>query len=430
MRTKSNFWHLPAFPIFCRAACLIALFLTPRPLLAAPVIVGIDVLLEGPNKQLLKNKRVGIITNHTAINRDMVPTAELLKQRAGDLGYEVVALFAPEHGITGVGHASDKIEDDVGTDGIPIYSLHGKTRRPTDEMLKNVDLLLYDIQDIGSRSYTYISTLFYAMEEAAKRKIPVIVADRPNPINGITIDGPMLEDKWRSFVGYVNVPYCHGMTVGELAQFFNQEYKVGCELHIVPMQGWKRSMSFQDTGLPWIPTSPNIPEGTTPWYYPSTGFLGELQLVNIGIGYTLPFKVVGAPWIIGAQLANQLNQQNLPGVAFFPFYFKPYFGRFSAQDCEGILLAVTNTKTYRPVETQYAVIGLLKSLYPSQFAEALEASKDRKEMFCKVNGTDRVYNIMMKERYPGWKLRQLDQDKRLAFRTLREKYLLPVYSVQ
>lgn len=392
-----------------------------------PVTVGFDRLLTPPYETLLKGKRIGMITNHTARNREMVTSAEILKKASAQKKFQVVAFFAPEHGITGVSHASDLIEDREDYEGTPIYSLHGATRRPNDEMLKDINLLIFDIQDVGSRSYTYISTLFYAMEEAAKRKIPFIVTDRPNPINGLVVDGPMLEEKWRSFVGYVNVPYCHGMTVGELARFFNQEYRIGCDLYVIPMQGWKRSMSFEETGLPWIPTSPNIPEGTTPWYYPMTGLLGELQIVNIGVGFTLPFKVVGAPWIKATELAAQLTAQKLPGMAFLPFYFRPYYGRFKLEDCEGVLLMVTDPKIYKPVQTQYTILGLLKSLYPEAFAEALNLSKERVEMFCKVNGTEKVYQVLRQEKYAVWKLRQLDQEKREAFMSVRAKYLLPEY---
>lgn len=406
-----------------------ALLLFPLSLFAQPhVTVGIDVLLEPTYNKLLQGKLVGIISNHTAITRDMLTTAELLKQQAKKYDYRVVALFAPEHGFQGGSHASELIDDQHDADGIPIYSLHGKTRRPTDSMLKGINLLIFDIQDIGSRSYTYISTLFYVMEEAAKHRIPVIVVDRPNPINGLVVDGPMLEEKWRSFVGYVNVPYCHGMTVGELAQFFNDQYHVGCQLTVIPMRGWRRDMSFEDTGLPWIPTSPNIPEGTTPWYYPTTGLIGELQLVNIGIGYTLPFKIIGAPWIKAKALTTQLKAQKLPGVAFFPFYFRPFYGRFVGEDCEGVMIAVTDHQKFKPLETQFAILGLLKSLYPKAFAEALAACQDRKEMFCKVNGTERVYDILKSEKYPSWKLRQIDKDQRSKFLTLREQYLIPSYS--
>ena len=162
------------------------------------------------------------------------------------------------------------------------------------------------------------------MEEAAKRRIPVVVLDRPNPINGVTVDGPMLRDKWRSFLGYVNVPYCHGMTVGELAQLFNGEYKVGCTLHVVPMQGWNRRMTFNDTGLAWIPTSPNVPEATTAYYYPMTGFLGELTLVNIGVGYTLPFKLVGAPWDPRRKTGFDAQQTKVSRRPFRTFSLPPF----------------------------------------------------------------------------------------------------------
>lgn len=411
-----------------RSLIIAFLFFWPLCLVADPrVVVGIDVLLEGKHDALLKGKRLGVITNHTAVNRDLLLTSELLKRKAREKGFKLVAFFAPEHGIKGGGHASDEIQDERDADGIPVYSLHGKTRRPTDEMLKGIDLLVYDIQDIGSRSYTYISTLFYVMEEAAKRGISVLVADRPNPLNGVVVDGPLMEEKWRSFVGYVNVPYCHGMTVGELARFFNEEYKVKCALHVIPMRGWKRSMTFADTGLPWIPTSPNIPEATSPLYYPATGILGELQLVSIGVGYTLPFKVLGAPWIDGPELAKQLNAQKLPGIRFIPFYFRPFSGKFVNEDCQGVLLNISNASTYKPIQTQYTLIGILKSLYPEPFANAIAASQDRQEMFNKVNGTDRVYKMIVSDKFIAWKLRELDADKRAAFKPVRAKYLLAEY---
>jgi len=266
-----------------------------------------------------------------------------------------------------------------------------------------------------------------AMEEAAKRSIPVIVLDRPNPINGLTIDGPMMEEKWRSFVGYINVPYCHGMTIGELAYFFNAEYKVGCKLTVIPMKGWKRSMSFADTGLTWMPTSPHIPEAETAFYYPTTGLLGELQMVSTGIGYTLPFKVIGAPWIDASLFAAKLNEQKYPGVYFLPFHYRPFFGRFELQNCQGVLIVVTDPKIYLPVTTQYLLIGILKSLYPQQFAKALKDSASRQEMFNKVNGTAEVYRIIKEEKYAAWQLRELHQSERIAFRLKRQKYLISTY---
>jgi len=207
---------------------LIAFCLLFFPPLSAKITLGVDQLSSGKYDHLLKKQRVGLITNHTAVNSRMESTIDLLKAHARKGGFTFAALFAPEHGLTGSSHANASIQDGRDKDGIPIFSLHGKTKRPTKEMLSHVDVLIFDIQDIGSRSYTYISTLFYAMEEAAKYGVRVIVLDRPNPINGTTIDGPMMEERWRSFVGYINVPYCHGMTVGELARYFNEEYRVGC----------------------------------------------------------------------------------------------------------------------------------------------------------------------------------------------------------
>lgn len=400
----------------------------PLFLCATPkVTVGIDVLLTTKYLNQLRGKRVGLITNHTAMNKEMVSTAELLKMHAKRGGYTLAALFAPEHGLTGAGYAWEHIHDTKTTDNIPIYSLHGKTRRPTPEMLKGIDLLVYDIQDLGSRSYTYATTLFYAMEEAAKAGIPLIVLDRPNPINGITIDGPMLEEKWRSYVGYINVPYCHGMTIGELARFFNEEYSVGCKLTVVPMEGWKRSMTFQDTGLTWIPTSPHIPEPDTAFYYPTTGILGELQIVNIGIGYTLPFKLVGAPWIDADRFARNLNAQQFPGVHFFPFYYRPFYGRFANENCQGVMIAITDHLIYRPVATQYLIIGILKSLHSDQFHAALKEAAKRKEMFCKVNGTEEIYRMLTNEKYVVWKLREFHQEERKQFAKRRQKYLIPSY---
>lgn len=391
------------------------------------VTVGVDVLFSSDYSKSLSGKRVGLLTNHTAVNRELKTTLKLLKENTAKYNYRLTALFAPEHGITGSNHSEKHIQDSVDTSGIPIYSLHGTVKKPTKSMLKQIDILIYDIQDVGSRSYTYNTTLFYAMEEAAKHGVEVMVLDRPNPINGITVDGPMMEDEWRSFVGYINVPYCHGMTVGELAKFFNSEYKIDCKLTVVPMKGWNRSMSFKDTGLTWIPTSPQIPESTTPWYYPTTGILGELQIVNIGVGYTLPFKVVGAPWIDADQFSRTLNSQNYPGVTFQPFHYTPYFGRFAKQECHGIFIVINNPQTFKPVSTQYLIIGMLKHMYPDKFKEAITAASQRKEMFCKVNGTEEVYNHIIKSKAIAPKLRDIHKNERQAFLVLRKKYLLPDY---
>lgn len=394
------------------------------PVKAATVTLGVEQLFNPEYQNVLKGKKIGLITNHTAVNSKLETTVEVFRKNAPLYGYTLKAFFAPEHGLTGNQYAAESVKNSHDPTGIPIYSLHGETRRPTKEMLQDINLLVYDIQDIGSRSYTYISTLFYCMEEAAKYHIPVVVLDRPNPINGIMVDGPLLEERWRSIVGYINVPYCHGMTIGELASYFKAEYKIACSLVVIPMKGWKREMSFADTELRWIPTSPQIPEASTAMYYPLTGLLGELQLVNIGVGYTLPFKLVGAPWINGQQLAKCLNAQQYPGVQFYPFSYRPFFGRFAHEDCQGVMIHVTNHLTFLPVTTQYLIIGVLKSLYPNNFQKVFQIPADRREMFHKVNGTADIYEILVKEKYAAWRLKSFHQQERAVFLNKRTKYLL------
>ncbi len=391
------------------------------------VLTGIDLFLSKEYFHILKGKKIGIVANHTSVNYLGQSTISLLKQNQKNGSYKVVALFAPEHGILGSKHAEEYILDSFDADQIPIHSLHGKTKRPTQKMLQGIDAIVFDIQDLGSRSYTYTNTLFLVMEEAAKNNLEVIVLDRPNPINGIIVDGPMMEEKLRSFVGYINVPYCHGMTIGELANFFNTEYKIGCRLKVIPMKGWKRSMTFQDTGLPWIPTSPNIPEKTTAIYYPTTGIMGEISLVNIGIGYTLPFKVVGAPWIDADNFAKNLNEQKFPGVIFHSFHFKPFFGLYAKEECNGVLILVNDLKTFKPVSTEYLILGMLKTLYPDNFQKAIQKAERRKEMFNKINGTEEAWRIIKEEKFITWKLLSLHQEERKQFLTKRKKYLIQNY---
>lgn len=379
---------------------------------------GLEVFFQENLHEKLADKRFGLITNHTGVDLQMRSSVELFQEFTN-----LVALFSPEHGLKGQHYAWEAVSHSM-QDKIPVYSLHGETRRAKPEMLKGIDVLVYDIQCTGVRAYTYPTTLFYMMEEAAKLGIEMIVLDRPNPINGLIVDGPMLDEKWRSFIGYINVPYCHGMTIGELARFFNEEYKIGCKLRVVPMKGWDRSMSYRDTGLVWIPPSPNIPEPDTPLFCPATGILGELQLLNIGVGFTMPFKIVGAPWVDAAVFAEKLNGQKLPGVRFHPFYFRPFWGLYKGVDCQGVLIQVTDMKTYKPVCVQYLLLGMIKSLYPQEFAKRSSLSESRKELFCKANGTDQIFKILTQEKYAVWKLLEFDRAERTAFLEKRKKYLL------
>ena len=387
------------------------------------VELGIDYFFSDPVAKSIQGKQIGLIVNQTSLNQKLESTVSLFLKNH----FKVKALFSPEHGIYGLSKAGEKVAS-LETESIPIYSLYGESRRPSEKMLKEVDVLVYDIQDIGVRSYTFASTLFYAMEEAAKYKKKLIVLDRPNPLGGAMIDGMMLDTALRSFVGYINVPYCHGMTIGELADYFNHEYQIGAELVVIPMKGWKRSMTFLDTKLPWIPTSPNIPEPDTPYYYATTGLIGELSITNIGIGYTLPFKVVGAPWINAESFASHLNSQKLPGVKFVPTHYKPFFGQFKDQICHGVLIKILDTKLFKPTTTQMLILGILKSLYPKQIQEALKkVSKNSKELFCKCSGTPEILNILEQEKYACWKLIGFQAQEREAFIQKRKKYLISSY---
>jgi uncharacterized protein YbbC (DUF1343 family) len=239
------------------------------------------------------------------------------------------------------------------------------------------------------------------------------------------VDGPMLEEKFRSFIGYINIPYCHGMTMGELALFFNTEYKVHCKLTVVPMKGWKREMTFKETGLAWIPTSPNIPEHDTPYFCATTGLLGELDLVNIGIGYTLPFKIVGAPWIHAEQFAAALNQQKIPGVTFTPIHYTPFYGSLKNIECHGVKIHITNLALYRPLIVQSFIIGLLKTLYPEKVTTKLKGlTEQKKDLFNKAHGSDAAYNFLLTEKFATWKLINHHKEERQSFLEKRNKYLI------
>lgn len=390
----------------------------------ATVSLGVDVFFERNYPEILKGKKIGLITNHTGVNKSCTLTSDLFKNQP----FTLKALFCPEHGLKGNAYAFEKVEHSKDAQDIPIYSLHGETRRPSDAMLKEIDVLVYDMQDIGVRAYTYATTLFYAMEEAAKRNIEVIVLDRPNPMGGLVVDGPMLEETFRSFIGYVNVPYCHGMTIGELAQFFNEEYQLKCKLTVIPMKGWKRSLKFNETGLTWIPPSPHIPEADTPFFSASTGILGEIELVNIGIGYTLPFKLVGAAWIDAERFAEHLNKLHLEGVHFSPFHYRPFYGSYKGTDCHGVLIVINDPMKYKPLSVQFAILGILKSLYPQEFQKKISGlSASKKRLFCLATGGDKIFSMLENEKYITWKLLEFDKDKREAFIKRREKYLRKEY---
>ncbi|MDN3504672.1 MAG: DUF1343 domain-containing protein [Rhabdochlamydiaceae bacterium] len=389
------------------------------------VELGIDNFLSHPIMKEIQGKKVGLITNQTGVDSKLKSTIEILTENDK---INLVSLFCPEHGLKGTFYAGEKVESDS-KKVIPLYSLHGATRRPTKAMLEGLDFLIYDIQDGGVRTYTYASTLYYVMEEAAKYNIKVVVLDRPNPISGEIVDGPMLDEKkWRSFIGYINVPYCHGMTIGELATLFNSQYCINCPLEVIKMKGYQRNMSFDQTGLPWIPASPNVPESNSPLFMATTGMIGELGIVNIGIGYTLPFKVVGAPWIDSEKFADHLNKQNLKGVRFLPYTFRPFFGSYKGKDCHGVLIKVTHLPSYKPLEVSFLLMGSLKSLYPKQVNNQIKnASQTQRDLFCKAAGNSSILKTLQDEKICAWKLIELCRTQSNSFLKTRSQYLFKEY---
>ena len=327
----------------------------------AKVLTGIDVLKRDNFKQL-DGLRIGLVTNHTGRDREGQQTIDVLSKAPN---VKLVALFSPEHGIRG--GADEKVSDskDEST-GLPIYSLYGETRRPKPEQLSGVDALVFDIQDIGARFYTYISTLGYVMEEAAKARLPVFVLDRPNPIAGIDVEGPIADNDKLSFTAYHQLPIRHGLTIGELAQLFNQQRKIGCDVRVIRMEGWRRSMWFDETNLIWINPSPNMRSLTEATLYPGIGLL-ETTNVSVGRGTDTPFEIVGAPWIQGDKLAEELNQRRIPGVRFVPLRFTPKTSVFKDQECGGVNIIITDRVAFRSVLTGIEIATALRRLYPSEW---------------------------------------------------------------
>lgn len=324
-----------------------------------PVKLGIDNIDD--YLYLFKDKRVGLITNQTGVNSQLESTIDVLRQKAN-----LVALFSPEHGIRGAAAAGDKVSSgvDVKT-GIPVYSLYGATRKPTPEMLADIDVLCFDIQDVGARFYTYISTMAYAMESCREQNKLFVAFDRPNPIGGEAVEGPVLKQGLQSFIGLYPIPIRHGMTVGELARLFNEEFNINAGLAVVKMSGWQRRMYWEDTGLTWIMTSPNIPTPDTVLVYPGTGLFGGTN-ISEGIGTTRPFELVGAAWVDPGRLAERLNALTLPGVYFRPTAFTPRFGIHNGINQSGVQLHVTDKRSYQPVYTAAAMLTVIREMSSGQ----------------------------------------------------------------
>ena len=358
------------------------------------VRTGLEVL-KSQHFAILEGKRVGLCTNPTGVDATMRSTIDILWKAQN---VNLVALYGPEHGVRGNMHAGDKVQDATDSKtGLPMYSLFGATRKPTKEMMDEIDVMVYDIQDIGCRSYTYISTLGMLMETCAEYNKELVVLDRPNPLGGQKIEGNIVEDGYFSFVSQFAIPYIYGQTPGELALYLNAQAETPCRLTVVPMEGWTRDMTWEDTGLEWVVASPHVPQGKTTYFYPMTGIFGEFGYVNIGVGYTLPFEVMGAPWINGDSLANAMNALQLPGLAFRPIYYKPYYSVFSGQQIQGIQIHIMDYEQARLSEVQFLIVQELMRMYPDKDWFAL-CDQQRFGMFDKVCGTNKIRE-MFRQRY-------------------------------
>ena len=359
------------------------------------VKTGIDVLESNGFKQL-QGKKIGLVTNPSGVNNKLVSTVDIL---ANAPGVELVALYGPEHGVRGDIHAGDKVSDDVDPKtGVPVYSLYGKTRKPSPEMLKDVDAIVYDIQDNGCRSFTFISTLGLLMAAAAENGKEVIVLDRPNPLGGNKVEGNLVEAGNFSFVSQFEIPYLYGLTVGELAKMLNEEGMlkgekgnndtiVKCNLTVVPMEGWSRDMVYTDTRLPWVLPSPHMPQAETSYYYPATGILGELGYMSIGVGYTLPFQMVAAQWINAAEFADALNALALPGVTFRPINVKPFYSVGKGENMGGVQIYITDYEKAHLTSIQFYIMQEVARMYPEHEVMA-NANTGRFRMFDLVSGTN------------------------------------------
>lgn len=368
--------------------CLISILCGAIQAQKIKIKTGIEVLKEQKFKSL-EGKRVGLITNPTGVDNQMRSTIDILHEAPN---VNLVALYGPEHGVRGDSHAGDEIGSSTDSiTGLPVYSLYGKTRKPTPEMLKDVDVLVYDIQDIGCRSFTYISTMGLAMEAAAENGKEIIILDRPNPLGGLKIEGNLTEDDCVSFVSQFKIPYLYGLTCGELALMLNNELQATkrCNLQVVKMKGWKRKMNYMETGLQWIPSSPHIPQAETSFFYPVSGIFGELGYMSIGVGYTIPFQMFAASWIKADQLSKRLNNLQLPGVIFRPIYLKPFYATGKGEELQGVQVHLMDFGKAALSEIQFYVMQELAALYPDR-AVLDHANKGRFNMFDKVSGSKQI----------------------------------------
>jgi uncharacterized protein YbbC (DUF1343 family) len=400
------------FRIFLSVAAFLVIFTSQ-----ARVYDGLEVFL-AKYKKIVKGKRVGLITNPTGVNSRLTATVDIFK---ADPGINLVALFAPEHGIRGNVDAGENVSGGIDPKTkLPIYTLYGpQGHKPTKEALSKIDVLIFDIQDVGSRAYTYIWHMAECMSAAAENGKTIIVLDNPNPLGANVVDGPVTESKYLSFIGLYPIPRVYGMTMGELARYLNREEKINCRLYVVPMLNYRRGMSWEQTGLPWVPTSPHVPSPESACCFAATGTIGEIGAFNIGIGYTLPFQTVAAPWIDAEFSAAKLNSLNLPGVKFRPVYYTPKYAAYIGKAVRGVQLHMTNPATFKPTTTEVAILCHMRRYYSKYWNWKPENAKK----FDKAMGTSSVrWMILQGKSYQ--QISQTWQPKINEFLKKRRRYLI------
>lgn len=379
------------------------------------VLSGLEVFLAQDHSG--DSQKYGLLANSTCVDHSLIHGIDLLKEKI-----DLQLLLSPEHGLFGAEDAGASIGEERDVDsGIMSKTTYRKKPKDIAEMIADLDVVLFDIQDIGVRSYTYIYSMAYLMEAAAIAGKKVVVLDRPNPVNGVQMEGNLIDEGISSFVGLYPIPYRHAMTIGELALLFNAEYDINCDLEVVKMQGWTRGMWFEDTGLPWVPTSPHVPDASTILPMIATGTYGELQMLSEGVGTTVPFEYAGGPWITNPhEYARALQAKAGAGVTYRPTFFKPYYGRHKGQTCGGVQIHVTDPVKFQPYITGLLLMSVHQELYPDV---NLFEKENRWSMFAKVTGSDSIREDIQAGKDPfsmqkGW------QDDLSQFEQLRQPYLL------
>lgn len=378
------------------------------------VILGIENI--DKFSKLFEGKRVGLITNPTGIDSNFKSSIDILKEKTN-----LVALFSPEHGIRASIQAGQRLDTYVDDEtGITVYSLYGSSKKPSKEIMDKIDIIAIDIQDNGSRYYTFIYTMAYCMQACAEYNKTFVVFDRPNPINGVRVEGNKLDTlKYRSFVGYYEMPQRHGLTMGELAKLFNEEYGIRCNLEVIPMTNWQRSMNFEDTNLPWVIPTPNLPTVASAFAYNATCIF-EGTNVSEGRGTTTPFELIGAPWFKSEQLARELNSLNIKGVYFRPQYYTPTFSKYAGELCGGVFVHITDRNIFNSVQCSFIILDYIRKHYSEYFKINKPYKEGSPSLFEFEAGSD----MFIKQDAPiEEQLKVLDKDAK-EFEQIRKKYLL------